>query len=148
MCWPTGRSYIRPQQRRSKQKTERVLARVGRRRPSFRRPDMRTRERPISAASRLSPGTISTPATARSVMSRIFSWTMLAGTSVTSKSLPVLVARRAGDNLAALGARDRLGRQIGAHKCQPPADQRRSALRPVHHCRWSIRRKVPDALRH
>ena len=47
-----------------------------------------TRATRIFVASRLSLGTKSTPATVRSVMSRISSWTMLAGISVTSKWTP------------------------------------------------------------
>ena len=42
----------------------------------------------ISAASQRSPDTISTPATARSVMLRIFSWKMPIGASATASSIP------------------------------------------------------------
>jgi hypothetical protein len=47
----------------------------------------------ISVTSQLSPGTLSTPPTARSVMSRISSWMMPVGTSGSSGSTPGIGCR-------------------------------------------------------
>ena len=92
----------------------------------------------ISEALQLSPDAISTPATARSVMSRTSSWTCWLEHPLHQGRHQELVARREAADLAVLGASDRLARQAGARQCQPSEGQKRSALRSVNNCRRSL----------